>query len=406
VASSGWDAPRPAIEPRAGGGGHSRRLLLKVGPAPPHGFWLVPCARHQKSCPSRAASTRRPFNVTSAVALNRIHEMPRIPRVSGLKALPLNLAPSSASPARPSFAAARAISTTCVARGKNTEWVRGKLWKGEAPGPEDPYTQRPEPEESSNLPEEALEYQPHPDRTPAQILASRLTLPPKRTEATPESQLKSSDPTYVPATDAEGLEEISTITTWWDQPGHWGAESEFDAFGSVAKVADKEIVEVYLRRAVVELLALQESGVFADWATKKWNEGDRSALDSTLAVEIQVQDGKASLNGDASSLSQGLTAELEEVDTPERVTLDEAKELVKAWDPAWKSIALDEQAKFAVCLPHAYIFAREYNADTQSRFGSVSTSLRATSSPTPSSPRPRPSSISSHSPRRSPSRRS
>ncbi|OAQ78841.1 ribosomal protein L50, mitochondria [Purpureocillium lilacinum] len=274
--------------------------------------------------------------------------MPRIPRVSGLKALPLNLAPSSASPARPSFAAARAISTTCVARGKNTEWVRGKLWKGEAPGPEDPYTQRPEPEESSNLPEEALEYQPHPDRTPAQILASRLTLPPKRTEATPESQLKSSDPTYVPATDAEGLEEISTITTWWDQPGHWGAESEFDAFGSVAKVADKEIVEVYLRRAVVELLALQESGVFADWATKKWNEGDRSALDSTLAVEIQVQDGKASLNGDASSLSQGLTAELEEVDTPERVTLDEAKELVKAWDPAWKSIALDEQAKFAV----------------------------------------------------------
>ena len=222
MASSGWDAPRPAIEPRAGGGGHSRRLLLKVGPAPPHGFWLVPCARHQKSCPSRAASTRRPFNVTSAVALNRIHEMPRIPRVSGLKALPLNLAPSSASPARPSFAAARAISTTCVARGKNTEWVRGKLWKGEAPGPEDPYTQRPEPEESSNLPEEALEYQPHPDRTPAQILASRLTLPPKRTEATPESQLKSSDPTYVPATDAEGLEEISTITTWWDQPGHWG----------------------------------------------------------------------------------------------------------------------------------------------------------------------------------------
>lgn len=284
--------------------------------------------------------------------------------------------------------------------------MRGKLWKGEAPGPEDPYTQRPEPEESSNLPEEALEYQPHPDRTPAQILASRLTLPPKRTEATPESQLKSSDPTYVPATDAEGLEEISTITTWWDQPGHWGAESEFDAFGNVAKVADKEIVEVYLRRAVVELLALQESGVFADWATKKWNEGDRSALDSTLAVEIQVQDGKASLNGDAASLSQGLTAELEEVDTPERVTLDEAKELVKAWDPAWKSIALDEQAKFAVCLPHAYIFAREYNADTQSRFGSVSTSLRATSSPTPSSPRPRPSSISSHSPRRSPSRRS
>ncbi|UNI22803.1 hypothetical protein JDV02_008657 [Purpureocillium takamizusanense] len=274
--------------------------------------------------------------------------MSRIPRASGLKALSLNLAPSLSTAARPSFAATRVISTTCAARGKNTEWVRGKLWKGEAPGPEDPYTQRPEPEDSSNLPEQALEYQPQSDKTPAAILATRLALPPKRTEATPEAQLQSSDPTYVPATEAEGLEEISTTKTWWDQPGHWGAESEFDAFGSAAKVTDKRIVEVYLRRAVVELLALQESGVFADWAMKRWNEGDRNALDSTLAVDIHVQDGKASLKGDVSSLSQSLTADLEEADLPERVTLDEAKEIVKAWDPAWKSIALDEQAKFVV----------------------------------------------------------
>lgn len=272
--------------------------------------------------------------------------MPRIPRVRGLQSLQLAIAPS-APPTRTPFVAARAVSTTCAARGKNTEWVRGKLWKGEAPGPEDPYTQRPEPEDTSNLPEEALESRP---RYPAPVLESRLPLPPKRTEATAEKELKSADPTYVPATDAEGLEEIHAIKSWWEQPGHWGEESEFRGFGSPDKVVEKAVVEVYLRRAVVEVLALQEAGAFSQWASKKWCRGDRGDLDQALAVEIQVQDGTASLKGDASSVSQSLTAEAEEAAEAHEqpISLDEARELTKTWDSSWKDLILDEQVKFAV----------------------------------------------------------
>ncbi|KND86943.1 hypothetical protein TOPH_08420 [Tolypocladium ophioglossoides CBS 100239] len=275
--------------------------------------------------------------------------MPRIPRVRGLQSLQLAIAPTAPSTRTP-FVASRAVSTTCAARSKNTEWVRGKLWKGEAPGPEDPYTQRPELEDPSNLPEEALEPRPRYGSAPAPVQASRLPLPPKRTEATAEKELKSADPTYVPAIDVEGLEEITAIKSWWEQPGHWGEESEFRGFGSPDKAVEKAVVEVYLRRAVVEVLALQEAGAFAQWATKKWRRGDRSDLDQALAVEILVQDGTASLEGDASSVSQSLTAEAEEAGEAHEqpIPLDEAKEMTKTWDSSWKDLVLDDQVKFAL----------------------------------------------------------
>ncbi|KAK2602022.1 hypothetical protein QQS21_004448 [Conoideocrella luteorostrata] len=272
--------------------------------------------------------------------------MSRIPRVRRLASLQLPFSTPS-SPARAPFAANRAISTTCATRGKNTEWVRGKLWKGEAPGPEDPYTQRLEPEDSSNLPEEAF-HLPRTDKTPAAIRNSQLVLPPKRTEAASEKSLKSTDPNFIPATDAEGLEEISALNTWWDQEGHWGEECEFKGFGSSEKIADKNVVEVYLRQAVVEALALQETGIFSEWATKKWREGSRSELDLVLALDVQVQDGQASLKGDYSSISQSLVTKAEEVGTVEKITPEEAREMVKTWDASWKGLVLDDKLKFAL----------------------------------------------------------
>lgn len=274
--------------------------------------------------------------------------MARIPHMRRLASLQLAIAtPSSAT--RAPFVACRAISTTNAARGKNTEWVRGKLWKGDAPGPEDPYTQRVEPEEVSNLPEEAAEFQPQTDKTPAAVTASRLTLPPKRTEATSEKDLKSLDATYVPATEAEGLEEIGTLNTWWDQEGHWGEESDFKGFGSSEKVVDRNVVEVYLRQAVVEALALQETGAFSEWATKKWREGSRSELDQVLAAEVQVQGGQASLKGDAAAIAQRLTSESTETESIDRIAPEEARQMVKSWDASWKDLVLDDQLRFAVC---------------------------------------------------------
>jgi hypothetical protein len=210
-----------------------------------------------------------------------------------------------------------------------------------------------EPETLSNLPEEAFENRPRQDKTPAVVRDSRLALPSRRTEAPTEKELQSADPTYVPATDAEGLEEIGVLSTWWEQPGHWGEESTFKGFGSTEKIVEKEVLEVYLRRAVVEALALQQTGVFSEWATKKWSEGgSRNELEQALALQVEVQDGKATLKGDASSVVEVLTNESSEAEATSRVSVEEAKEMIKSWDPSWKSIALDNSLRFAVC--HSY----------------------------------------------------
>ncbi|KAI8674775.1 hypothetical protein NCS57_00376300 [Fusarium keratoplasticum] len=275
--------------------------------------------------------------------------MPRIPRVRGLSSLQSAVAPSTSVNRIPFAARAAALSTSSPARiGKNTEWVRGKLWKGEAPGPEDPYTQRPEPVDESNLPEEALEYQPRRDRTPRAIKESRLALPPKRTEAATEEEIQSVDPSYTPATTIDGLEEIEPLKTWWEQPGHWGEESDFRGFGSADKVQDKAVLEVYLRQALVEALSLQEAGLLEGLVAKKWRPSDRSELDQTLAVDLQVQDGKATLKGDVSAVTGRLTSEAEQPEEVAKISVEEAQEIVKAWDASWKTVTLNDHLKFAI----------------------------------------------------------
>lgn len=292
--------------------------------------------------PAPGEEARTAFGITA---------MHRIWRVSGwgtLSSLPL---PSTASQSMRTTCLATAAhrsSSTVPRRGKNTEWIRGKLWKGAPPGPDDPYRQREEQEEVSSLPDEATSKRLRRETTPAAVLASGLKLPPRRSEALTEQALQAADPTYVPATEAEGLEEILPAKMWWDQDGHWGPESEFNAFGRAEKAADKEVIEVCLRRAVVEVLALQESGSFAEWASKKWREGRRSDMDQALAMEIRVKDGNASLEDGATSVVEALTAEAEDTAASEMPTREEAKAFIQAWDPSWKEIRLEDEAKFAV----------------------------------------------------------
>lgn len=273
--------------------------------------------------------------------------MPRIQRVHRLSSLRLALSHSAIpSTSRPSFAVTRrAISSTCVSRSKNTDWLRKKLWKGEAPGAADPYTQRPEPEESSNLPDEALDASY--EQLPEAVLDSRVALPPQRTEATAERDVAALEPTYVPATTMEGLEDIPTLKQWWDQPGNWGEESIFRAFASAEKVVEGAPVEVYLRRALIEVLALQETGALSEWATKKWREGSRADLDSALTAEITVQDGVASLKGDAAAISDSITSDVEDA-VVERVSVEEAQQIAAGWDASWRQTQLNEQTRFAV----------------------------------------------------------
>jgi hypothetical protein len=205
--------------------------------------------------------------------------------------------------------------------------------------------------DESNLPEEALEYQPRRDRTPLAIKESRLALPPKRTEAATEEEIQSVDPSYTPATTIDGLEEIEPLKTWWEQPGHWSEESDFRGFGSADKVQDKAVLEVYLRQALVEALSLQEAGLLEGLVAKKWRPSDRSELDQTLAVDLQVQDGKATLKGDVSAVTGRLTSEAEQPEEVAKISVEEAQEIVKAWDASWKTVTLNDHLKFAVRYP-------------------------------------------------------
>lgn len=291
--------------------------------------------------------------------------MPRIPRVRGLSSLQTAVTPSSACnrlplAARATVAASASaqFSTSACAHGKNTDWIRGKLWKGEAPGPEDPYTQRMETEEASNLPEEARGLQARADTyaVPEAVERSRLVLPPRRTEAVAEKELPALDPSYVPATDLADLDEIKPVSTWWQQPGHWGPESEFRGFAA-PKVEDRAVVELYMRRAVVESLALREAGLLDEWAAKNWPAGERAELDQTLAVEVVIEDGKATLKGDTAAIAGRLTSKVEESEpTSEpaakldaKLFAKEAQEIVKALDASWKDVPLtDHHLKFAV----------------------------------------------------------
>ncbi|XWW98417.1 hypothetical protein V2A60_006417 [Cordyceps javanica] len=302
--------------------------------------------------------------------------MPRISWVRGLQSLHRASSATSrrtaaAAAATGSLAAARSISTTpAQSSTKNTEWVRSKLWKdGEAPGAADPYTQRPDdvPEDSAvtRLPREALDAASTTDpsdRRPLAVRRSRLPFPAGRNEAATPEEVAATDPAYEPATSLEDLAEMGTLSEWWEQPGHWSELDEFAAFASAEKVTDKAAIEVYYRRALVEVLALQETGALGAWAAQKWPEGSREDLDAALAVEIVAQDGAASamLKGDVAAVAARLQQTPEAAATtttttaegatarPERISGEEAAEMIKAWDPSWKGIAVNDQMKFAL----------------------------------------------------------
>ncbi|KAJ4009702.1 hypothetical protein NW752_009289 [Fusarium irregulare] len=270
--------------------------------------------------------------------------MPRIPRVGAFASLPSAVVPVNRVPfvARATFS----TSTPVNALDSKTQWIRKQLWKGEAPGAEDPYTQRPEPEPTS-LPNEALEAS-QGDRRPGAVRNTRLVLPPTHSEALTEKEVESVATDYIPATTIEGLEEIEPLKTWWEQPGHWGEESEFQGFGKAVKVQDQAVLEVYLRQALVESLSYQQRGLLEEYAAKKWPMGKRSHLDRTLAVSIRFENnGQPMLNTHFRVVTEELKARPDE----ERVEIspEEAKEMLNALDPSWKKAFLgNDHLKFAI----------------------------------------------------------
>ncbi|KAG5664840.1 hypothetical protein KAF25_008574 [Fusarium avenaceum] len=271
--------------------------------------------------------------------------MPRIPRVGALASLSTTVTPISRIPfvARATFSTSSPVN----ALGDKTQWVRKQLWKGEAPGAADPYNERAEPLETTNLPDEALDLS-QVDRRPYPLRNTRLVLPPNHSEAMTEKEIESVDTGYTPATTIDELEEIEPLKTWWEQPGHWGEESEYKGFGNANRIQDEAVLEIYLRQALVESLSYQQRGLLEEYAAKKWPIGDRAHLDRTLSVGIRFKDGKPLLSTHFRIVTEKLKARPAELENVE-ISPEEARQIVSAWDPSWKTATLDsDHLKFAV----------------------------------------------------------
>ncbi|PHH81922.1 hypothetical protein CDD82_7524 [Ophiocordyceps australis] len=169
---------------------------------------------------------------------------------------------------------------------------------------------------------------------------------PRRYETDHEDSVQALDSTYVPATKATELERTVPPRLWWNQKGHWGPQNQFKGFSYANKVEDNAQMEVYLRRAVVEVLALQQTGLYDQLASKKWCMGGRKHLDKALSVGVHVVDGKARLKGDVKGVVKNLQLAVEEGEAPERIAINEARQVRKAWDSTWKSLVLDDSMKF------------------------------------------------------------
>ncbi|KAL2759967.1 hypothetical protein ACRALDRAFT_1079118 [Sodiomyces alcalophilus JCM 7366] len=283
-----------------------------------------------------------------------------------------------------------------------------RLWKGEPTPTSTPPTSSTTASDLEAYEADLAELESHaPQPLPSDGKSKQPRRPPSRVRA---SYRRTRAPTaneaavgYSPALSAEGLEEVGGFEGWWDQPGHWGPESEYVGFApsSAERVTDPHVLEVLLRQAVLEGLAVRrerETNRFVD----DWPAPDRAALDRAMALRLKVaEDGVVALRGNSNLVVKWLnpskkaqkklraeeaaegaaTTPNVEVEGQEQqpaaevaaeetaveeaayhteaadgsayyhsiISTEEAKELVGSWDPVWKDIALsDPQVKFAI----------------------------------------------------------
>ncbi|KAI1735689.1 ribosomal subunit 39S-domain-containing protein [Xylaria scruposa] len=181
--------------------------------------------------------------------------------------------------------------------------------------------------------------------------------PPQRVEAAREDDV--ADPTYVPATTAQGLKKVGGLADWWYRPDNWDVTGDFTSFRPREKVLDPVLIDAAVRRAVVEALALREVGrdddLVAVWPTAI----PKRDLQGLLTRDVKgTEDGMVTLGGDPSAVAEGLRWKDEEyatagndehVSLAEALTSDEVSALAQTWDPSWKTISLtDPHIRFAV----------------------------------------------------------
>ncbi|KAI1089723.1 ribosomal subunit 39S-domain-containing protein [Rostrohypoxylon terebratum] len=182
--------------------------------------------------------------------------------------------------------------------------------------------------------------------------ASRWTtfVPPPRRRRVAERTDEVTDPEYKPALTSEGLQVVGDTRRWWDDGKHWPDSANFVGFRPRVARRENGVLEVAVRRAVVEAYALRSAGQEGRLVAK-WPLGGAEQMTQALGVEVKVApDGGVKLEGDVGAVLTALGEEAE-AGSAERAELeaDKVEELREAWGNEWKSVSLaDPRIKFAV----------------------------------------------------------
>ncbi|KAI0401072.1 ribosomal subunit 39S-domain-containing protein [Xylaria palmicola] len=167
------------------------------------------------------------------------------------------------------------------------------------------------------------------------------------------------DPGYVPATSADDLETVGGVTNWWNRRDNWDSAGDFVSFRPRQKIADPALIELSVRRAVVEAFALRAVGRDEDLVAVWPTSASKADLQGLVAYDVRAtENGEVTLGGDASAVAERLRWRDDEVvpaggdeSVPfhQALTSEEASALNQLSDPSWKSISLaDPRIRFAV----------------------------------------------------------
>ncbi|KAI1760010.1 hypothetical protein GGR53DRAFT_511395 [Hypoxylon sp. FL1150] len=178
--------------------------------------------------------------------------------------------------------------------------------------------------------------------------------PPRRSHAERSDEV--SDPSYIPAMTADGLETVGGLGNWWDKQDHWS--NDFVGFKPTQKVLDPAVIEATVRQAIIEAFALRQAGR-EDELVRAWPIRTEE-LGRLMEVAIHVEDdGAVSLSGDVSIVLEALNQEnqsnfinestAEGIMHKSVLSAEKAREYSNAWGHGWKAASLsDTRIKFAV----------------------------------------------------------
>ncbi|KAJ4417146.1 hypothetical protein N0V82_006346 [Gnomoniopsis sp. IMI 355080] len=197
-----------------------------------------------------------------------------------------------------------------------------------------------QPGEPSPVPDQAFEA--------PEIIETDLVLPPARRAIAPRpDDLKPSE--YVAADSAAKLPVVGGLKGWFTEgPGddHWGPSKSFVGFAPKNKVTDPAQLELCVRRAVLEALAVMSSTGDEGLLVESWRAD--GGWERVLGLGVKVDgNGQATVEGDVRGVVEGLVGD---VGAREKMLpVGQAREILTMTNKDWKLVPLkDAKLKFAV----------------------------------------------------------